>query len=135
VAVKVTAGKEPAVAVRVLVPGVAPSVQLPTVATPEALEVAGEPATVPPPLATANVTLTPFTGFPLASLTVTAGAMTTAVPAAVLCPSPAVIVRLAAVPPPPPLQSGSVGLHTTCAFSQEATSSTAARGLSARPTR
>ena len=51
-------------AVRVLAPTVVPSVQLPTVAMPEASVVAGEPVTEPPPEATVKVTLTPGTGLP-----------------------------------------------------------------------
>jgi hypothetical protein len=45
--------------------------------------------TEPPPLATANVTVTPLTGFPLASVTRAAGAIATAVPTVALWPSPA----------------------------------------------
>jgi len=42
----------------VLAPAVVPSVQLPTVAMPEALVVAEAPVMEPPPEATANVTTT-----------------------------------------------------------------------------
>jgi len=59
------------------------------------------PATEPPPLATANVTVTPLTGFPFASLTVTAGAVLTADPAVAVCPSPAVFTTEAAAPAVP----------------------------------
>ena len=50
------------VAVSVLAPAVVPSVQLPTVAMPDALVVADAPVTEPPPEATAKVTATPATG-------------------------------------------------------------------------
>ena len=68
------------VAVKVLAPALAPRVQLPTVAMPEALVVAERPVAEPPPEATAKVTLTPATGLPLASVTRTLGAMPTAAP-------------------------------------------------------
>ena len=91
VAVKVTG--EPVspglVAVRVLAPAVVPSVQLPTVAMPEALVVAAAPVTEPPPEATAKVTATPETGLLLASVTSTLGAVATAVPAVAVWPLPA----------------------------------------------
>jgi hypothetical protein len=64
VAAKVTVGRALAVAVSVFVPGVAPSVQFPTVAMPLAFVIAVAPVTDPPPEATANVALTPATGFP-----------------------------------------------------------------------
>lgn len=70
-----------AVAVKVLAPAVAPSVQEPTVAMPLALVIAAPPATLPPPDAAANVTLTPDTTLPFASLTITDGAIATALPA------------------------------------------------------
>jgi hypothetical protein len=70
--------RDPLVAVSVLPPAAVPSVQLPTVAIPLALVVAEPPATLPPPDATANVTATPFTGFPAASLTITLGGVATA---------------------------------------------------------
>src|SRR5207302_5514913 len=73
---------EPEVAVRVLLPAVGLSVQLPTVATPLVLVVWVPPVIVPLPGATANVTVTPVTGFPFASLTITDGGQLTAVPAA-----------------------------------------------------
>jgi len=69
----------PAVAVSVFAPTVIPSVHEPTVATPAASVVAGLPVTLPSPEA-ANVTLTPATGFPNASVTVTDGAVPTAEP-------------------------------------------------------
>jgi hypothetical protein len=98
VAVKVTAGKPAAVAVSVLVPVAAPSVQLPTVATPDAFVTCDPPVNVPPPLATANITVIPLTGLPFASRTVTEGGTATAVPVGAVCASPAVFVIAAADP-------------------------------------
>jgi hypothetical protein len=80
-AAKVTVGKPGADAVSVLRPGLGPSVQPPTAATPDAFDVAVPPLMDPPPLATANVTTIPDFGFPFASLTVTAGATATGLPA------------------------------------------------------
>ena len=71
------------VAVNVLDPAVEPKVQLPTVAIPLPLVVAESPVPDPPPVATANVTLTPETGLLLASFTITLGAVETAVPTVV----------------------------------------------------
>src|SRR5207245_7435946 len=68
-------------AVSVFCPAVGLSVQLPTVATPLAFVVWLPPVIVPFPGATANVTATPATGFPLASFTSTDGGELTAVPA------------------------------------------------------
>ena len=95
---------EPEVAVRVLLPAVGLSVQLPTVATPLVLVVWVPPVIVPLPGATANVTVTPVTGFPFASLTITDGGALTAVPAvadwlvglfaAIVAPAPAVPVAV-----------------------------------------
>ncbi len=83
VAVKVTGDPlRPArVAVSVLAPAVVPSLQLPTVAIPEALVVALAPVTEPPPEATAKVTTTPETGLPPASMTLTLGSTATVLPA------------------------------------------------------
>src|SRR5207237_7727872 len=72
---------DPEVAVNVFGPAVALSVQLPTVAMPLPLVVWLPPVIVPFPGATANVTATPVTGFPFASLTITDGGALTAVPA------------------------------------------------------
>ena len=83
-AVKVTGDpvSDPLVAVNVFVPAVVPNVQLVTVAIPLALVVTAVVGlTVPPPLATAKVTLTPLTGLLLASVTITLGAVATALPA------------------------------------------------------
>src|SRR5439155_529610 len=69
------------------VPAAGPSVQLPSVAMPEAsvLTTAGLAGTVaPPPPLTAEVTPTPDTGFPPASVTRTDGGAPTAVPAVAL---------------------------------------------------
>src|SRR6185436_10024690 len=66
--------------VRVFVPAFGPSVQLPTVATPLPLVVWFPPVIDPPPLATANVTRTPDTGAPLASVTFTEGDVVSVVP-------------------------------------------------------
>jgi hypothetical protein len=71
-----------AVAVSVFDPAVVPSVQLVVEAMPLELVVTADVGTtVPPPDATANVTLTPETGLLFASLTITLGAMLTALPA------------------------------------------------------
>src|SRR5205807_2534021 len=83
VAVNVTGlpESEPDVAVKVFVPAVALSVQFATVGLPQLMGVWLPPVIVPFPGATANVTATPVTGFPFASLTITDGAALTAVPA------------------------------------------------------
>src|SRR5207245_929639 len=83
VAVKVTGlpASDADVAVNVFAPAVALSVQLPTVAMPLPLVVWLPPVIVPLPGGTANVTATPATGFPFASLTITDGGVLTAVPA------------------------------------------------------
>jgi hypothetical protein len=57
--------------------------------------------TEPPPLATAKITMTPLTGFPFPSFTVTAGAVVTADPAAAVCPSPDVFTAEAGAPAVP----------------------------------
>lgn len=86
----IVAGATPAtVAVSELAPA-APRVQPPTRATPCASETALAPVTVPPPVATANVTVTPGSGWPAAVRTTTAGATSTAVPAMASWPSPSV---------------------------------------------
>ena len=110
VAVKVTGEpvRLPLLAVRVLLPAVAPSVQLPTVAMPAALVVAEGPLAEPPPEATAKVTLTPGTGLPWLSVTMTLGGVLTAVPAvadwlspalrAIWVAGPAIVVIVGLVP-------------------------------------
>src|SRR5437867_2865971 len=70
-----------AVAVSVFVPNVVLSVQLPTVAIPLPFVVWVPPVTLPLPGAGANVTVTPCTGLPLPSCTITDGGEATALPA------------------------------------------------------
>src|SRR5688500_7537863 len=69
------------VAVIVFGPTAAPSVQLPTVATPEPFVADVGPVMLPPPLATANVTSTMGTPLPSTSVTRTEGGVGTVVPA------------------------------------------------------
>src|SRR5438093_478128 len=57
--------------------------------------------TVPPPEATANMTLTPPTGLPFASRTITEGATGTAVPAVAVWPLPALMAICVAAPTVP----------------------------------
>ena len=71
----------PEVALRTFAPVTGPSVHEPTVAIPEAFVVAVSPETVPPPLTTAKVTVTPLIGDPLWSFTMTEGGGVTAAPA------------------------------------------------------
>ena len=78
-------------------PAVVPSVQLVTVATPFASDVAGLPTTVPSPEAV-NVTATPETGLPDPSVINTAGGVATAVATVALWPSPALMAALVAMP-------------------------------------
>lgn len=89
-----------AVAVTEFDPAVAPKVQVPAVAIPEASVVAPAPVIEPPPLATAKVTATPDTGFPPASVTRTESAVVTAVPTVADCPLPAFTAMAAAAPGP-----------------------------------
>lgn len=98
-AVNVTDGSEPVVATSVLGPAVGPSVQLPTRASPAALDVAAPPVTDPPVLGV-NVTTIPGTRLPNWSFTVTNGATATAAPGSADCSSPPAFVRLAAAPGP-----------------------------------
>src|SRR5256885_741822 len=92
----------PEVAVSVFGPAVGPNVQDVTVAIPLAPVVTGVVGvTVPPPDPTANVTLTPPTGLPFASRTITEGATGTAVPTVADCPFPALIAIWVAVPAVP----------------------------------
>jgi hypothetical protein len=76
-------------AVSVFAPAVAPSVQLPTVAIPDAFVVVLAPVNDPAPLPMKKLTLAPLTGLLFASRTFTDGATVTAVPATAVCPSPA----------------------------------------------
>jgi hypothetical protein len=68
-----------AVAVKVFVPMLPPSVHEVNDATPEALEVTVAGLELPPPTVTANVTTVPLTGFPLASVMSTLGGVATLV--------------------------------------------------------
>jgi hypothetical protein len=89
--------RDPEVAVSVLVPAVVPSVQLVTAAIPLLFVVtAVVGTTVPPPDATANVTLVPATGLLKASRTRTAGGVATAVPTVALWLFPALTASVAA---------------------------------------
>src|SRR5439155_889769 len=88
-----------AVAVSEFGPAVGPKVHDVTAATPLAFVVTGVVGvTAPPPAATANVTLTPATGFPFASRTITDGSTGTAVPAVAVWPLPALIAICVAAP-------------------------------------
>src|SRR5437764_1401110 len=87
-----------AVAVSVLVPAVAPSVQLPTLAMPLALVVWLAPVMLPLPGATANVTVTPPTGLPPPSFTITDGWIGTVPPTGAVCLSPPLIAICVAGP-------------------------------------
>src|ERR1043166_6506674 len=99
VALNVTGDVMPtAVAVSVFAPTVFPSFQLPTVATPLASVLIAAPVTLPPPLATANVTSTPATGLLFASVTFTDGATATLAPATAVCGSVEFFVSLDAGP-------------------------------------
>ena len=75
---------EVAVKVLLLAPAVAPRVQPPTVAIPEAFVLCDPPVRLPPPVPMANVTATPDTGLLCTSRTITDGAVGTAVPAVVV---------------------------------------------------
>jgi hypothetical protein len=104
-AVKVTGLPErpvaAAVSVLLLVPAVGPRVQLVSVATPEALVLttAGLAGTVlPPPAVTVNVTETPETGLPPASVTRTEGGALTAVPTVADCETAELAAIVVAVP-------------------------------------
>jgi hypothetical protein len=82
VALKVTGDPvKPMVTVTVLEPALVPKVQEVRVAIPELLVVAAPPTIDPAPLAKTKVTETPETALLLASLTITDGALLTAVPA------------------------------------------------------
>ena len=98
VAENVTGVRPILVAVKVFGPTAAPKVQLVTFAIPNELVVAEPPITLPPPLATANVTLTPLAGLLLTSFTITLGAIATACPAKADWPSPAFIAICVAGP-------------------------------------
>jgi hypothetical protein len=68
-------------AVREFNPATVPSVQPPTVATPDAFVVTEPPVREPPPLVTTNVTGTPAIAAPRWSFTMTEGSSVTAAPA------------------------------------------------------
>ena len=90
---------DPLVAVSVLAPAVVPKVQTGLVATP-VLSVLTAPleANEPPPVATAKVTDTPLTALPSASVTLTDGAVVTAVATVALWlfpPFTAIVVAVA----------------------------------------
>src|SRR5881628_2093213 len=90
-----------AVSVLLLLPAAGPRVQLLSVATPEALVLTapGLAGTVlPPPAVTVNVTKTPETGLPPASVTLTDGGALTAVPAVALCEVAELAARVVAAP-------------------------------------
>jgi hypothetical protein len=99
VAVMLTGDNEPLVAVSVFTPAVVPKVQAGLVATP-ALSVVTVPLAPkdPDPLAGANVTDTPLTTLPCASVTFTDGAVATAVPTVALCPVPPFTAIVVAAP-------------------------------------
>src|SRR5690606_31373284 len=75
-------------------PGVLPTVQLPAEAWPVASVGAEATATLPPPPATAKVTLAPTIGFPLPSWSRTLGATATAPATVAVWASPAAFVRV-----------------------------------------
>jgi hypothetical protein len=90
---------DPLVAVNVFTPAVVPRVQAGLVAMPLlSVVTALEEDNDPPPPPTANVTDTPLTPFPCASLTLTAGAVATAVPTVALWPVPAEAAICVAAP-------------------------------------
>jgi len=89
-----------AVAVSVFAPAVVLSVQLPTVAIPLPFVVCVPPVTLPLPTAGLNVTLTPATGLPAASRTITVGGDLTAVPTGASWVAGLLAVITAATPAP-----------------------------------
>ena len=90
----------PAVAVSVFVPAELASVHVPAVALPLEFVVVVAPAIDPPPLLIANVTLTPGTAFPDASVTSTDGGTLTAVATVALWLFPALTAIAEAAPAP-----------------------------------
>ena len=85
------------VTVRVFRPAEAPRVHDPTVAMPLAFVDCVPPVTDPPPVVAAKVTATPGTALPYWSVTLTLGAVGTAVDAAALCAFPALTTSVVAV--------------------------------------
>ena len=82
VAVKVIGAplRPTAIAISVLVPAAVPSVQLPTEARPSTPVTSVSPVMLPTPDVTAKMTVTPETGWPLPSVTITVGAVATIAP-------------------------------------------------------
>jgi hypothetical protein len=78
----------------VFTPRAVPRVQLPTVAMPVLFVVCVGPVIAPPPLVTLNVTLTPATPAPEASLNLTDGATLTAPPVTADWSFPALIAMM-----------------------------------------
>src|SRR5439155_24559597 len=77
------------------------NIQLPTLASPDALVVCAVPVALPPPLATVNVTDTPETGLLNASFTITRGGVVTDVFTVADWPSPAFLAICVASPAVP----------------------------------
>src|SRR5205807_368678 len=98
---------DPSVAVNVFESAVALRVQLPTAAIPFASVVWAAPVTLPLCGPGANVTDTPETGLPNASVTITDGGTATAVPAGACC----------ALPPLGPIVAAAAGFTVTAAVS------------------
>ena len=93
------ANVSPVVAANVFVPTPTPNVHDVTAANPVASVVTAPVGfTVPPPTVTTNVTSTPGTPLPFASVTIAAGGVATAVPATTVCPSPAPTAIAVATP-------------------------------------
>ena len=89
----------PDVAVSVFEPAVVPRVHDVSAATPEEFVVTAEDGSREPlPDATAKVTEVPDTGLPPESVTITEGAVATALPAVALWPLPAFIAMVVAAP-------------------------------------
>src|SRR5947208_2605497 len=98
------------VAVSEFGPAVGPKVHEVTSAIPLAFAVTGVVGvTQPPPDATANVTVTPATGLPVASCAITDGVTSTAVPAVAAWPSPA-LMAIWLAPPAAPVAGKVTGL-------------------------
>ena len=95
VAPKDTGSSVPELAVTVTTPAVLPSISC-VLAVPSAPDTAEGELTVAVPEATANLTVTPETGNPIESVTVTTSGEPSCVPTSPVCLSPAVITSLAA---------------------------------------
>src|SRR5439155_1231775 len=109
VAVNVTGLPEsdPDVAINVFWPAVGPRVQLPTVAIPFPSVVCAAPVILPLAVPTTNVTDTPETGLPNASVTITDGGTGRVLPAGACCP----------LPPLGPIVAAAAGFTLTAAVS------------------